>query len=119
HLEPFPQYGSNAVSMTTSGAHSDYNALILQVRKRATTSSWWGGNFNYTYSRLNDNQIGQGNYYSTAPGIQDNFNYIPGSANFNPDVDYGVSLLDQPHKVSMSPNFQLPFGVGRAHLNKG
>lgn len=118
-LEPFPQYGSNAVSMTTSGAHSDYNALILQVRKRATSSSWWGGSFNYTYSRLNDNQIGQGNYYSTAPGIQDNFNYIPGAPNFNPDVDYGLSLLDQPHKVSMSPNVQLPFGVGRKYVNKG
>jgi trimeric autotransporter adhesin len=118
-LEPFPQYGSNAINMTTSGAHSDYNALILQVRKRATASSWWGGSFNYTYSRLNDNQIGQGNYYSSAPGVQDNFSYIPGSPQFNPDVDYGISLLDQPHKVSMSPNFQLPFGVGRAHLNKG
>jgi trimeric autotransporter adhesin len=118
-LEPFPQYGSNAVSMTTSGAHSDYNAFILQFHKRAGASGWWGGSFNYTYSRLNDNQIGQGNYYSTAPGILDNYNYIPGSKNYNPDVDYGLSLLDQPHKVSMSPNFQLPFGRGRPHMNKG
>jgi hypothetical protein len=118
-LEPFPQYGSNTVSMTTSGAHSDYNALILQVRKRAGNSGWWGGSFNYTYSRLRDNQIGQGNYYSTAPGILDNWSYIPGSPTFNPDVDYGLSLLNQPHKVSMSPNFQLPFGVGRKHMNKG
>jgi hypothetical protein len=91
-LEPFPQYGSNAVSMTSSGAHSDYNALILQFHKRAGSSGWWGGNFNYTYSRLNDNQIGQANYYSSAPGILDNYNFIPGSKNFNPDVDYGLSL---------------------------
>ena len=118
-LEPFPQYGSNAVNVTASGAHSNYNALIVQVRKRAGASGFWGGSFNYTYSRLNDNQIGQGNYYSSAPGIQNNWNYIEGSTDFNPDVDYGLSLLDQPHKVSMSPNFQLPFGAGRAHLNKG
>jgi hypothetical protein len=118
-LEPFPQYGSNAVSMTSSGAHSDYNALILQFHKRAGSSGWWGGNFNYTYSRLNDNQIGQANYYSSAPGILDNYNYIPGSKSYNPDLDYGLSLLDQPHKVVIAPNFQLPFGVGRAHLNKG
>src|SRR5207247_541783 len=105
-LEPFPQYGSNTVSMTTSGAHSDYNALIVQFHKRPGASGWWGGNFNYTYSRLNDNQIGQGNYYASAPGVLDNYSYIPGSSAFNPDTDFGISLLDQPHKVSMSPNFQ-------------
>ncbi len=118
-LEPFPQYGANSVSMTTSGAHSDYNAFILQVRKRTGAQGWWGGSFNYTYSRLRDNQIGQGNYYSTAPGIMNNYSYIPGSKDFNPDIDYGISLLNQPHKVVIAPNFQLPFGVGRAHLNKG
>src|SRR5206468_4024963 len=49
-LVPYPQYGLNAVSMTTAGAHSLYNAAVLQVRKRVT--GWWGGNFSYTYSRL-------------------------------------------------------------------
>jgi hypothetical protein len=116
-LEPYPQYGANPVSEISSGAHSMYHAAILQLRKRVT--SWWGGNFNYTYSRLNDNQIGQTNYYSAAPGILDNYNYIPGSPNYNPDVDYGLSLLDQPHKLVLAPIVQLPFGVGRAFVNKG
>ena len=115
-LEPFPQYGANSVSVTTSGAHSMYHALILQLRKRPT--GWWGGNFNYTYSRLNDNQVGASNYYSSAPGIQDNWNYIPGSPTYNPDIDYGLSLLDQPHKLVISPIIQLPFGKGKAHLNQ-
>lgn len=114
-LEPYPQYGSNNVNMTTSGAHSIYHAAIFQIRKRAT--GLWGGSFNYTYSRLNDNQVGQGNYYSSAPGILDNYSYIPGSAAYNPDIDYGLSLLNQPHKITMAPVLQLPFGVGKAHLN--
>jgi hypothetical protein len=114
-LEPYPQYGSNSLNITTSGAHSQYHAAIFQIRKRAT--GIWGGNFSYTYSRLNDNQVGQGNYYSTAPGILDNYNYIASSASYNPDIDYGLSLLDQPHKVTIAPILQLPFGKGKAHLN--
>ncbi len=116
-LAPFPQYGTGAVNMTAYGARSLYQAAVVQVRKRVST--WWGGNFNYTYSRLQDNQIGQTNYYTQAPMIQNNWNYIEGSPYYNADVDYGLSLLDQPHKISMSPIVQLPFGKGRAHLNRG
>jgi trimeric autotransporter adhesin len=116
-LAPYPQYGTGRIDMTTNGGRSMYHAAVVQVRKRVST--WWGGNFNYTYSRLKDNQIGQTNYYAQAPGIQDNWNYIPGSPAFNPDVDFGISLLDQTHKLSLSPILQLPFGKGRTHLNRG
>ena len=123
-LVPFPQYGLNPVSVTIPGARSQYHALVLQLRKRVSASSWWGGNFNYTYSRLDDNQMGQygsGNYFafSAAPGIVDNYNYLPGSPNYNPDVDYGSSLSDMPHKVVVAPIVQLPFGTGRPYLNGG
>jgi hypothetical protein len=116
-LVPYPQYGLNNVNMTTSGASSQYHALILQLRKRV--AGWWGGNFNYTYSRLRDNQIGSSNYYSSAPGIVDNYNYIPGSSIYNPTIDYGLSLLDQPHKVVLAPIVRLPFGKDRKFLNNG
>ena len=73
---------------------------------------------------MNDNQIGQfgsGNYlaFAAAPGIIDSYNYIPGSPNYNPDVDYGASLNDMPHKIVIAPIVQLPFGPGRPHLNTG
>ncbi len=123
-LVPFPQYGLNAVNVTIPGARTEYHALVLQLRKRVSGASWWGGNFNYTYSRLDDNQMGQqgsGNYFafSAAPGIVDNYNYLPGSAKFNPDVDYGLSLSDMPHKLVVAPILQLPFGVGRPYLSNG
>jgi hypothetical protein len=123
-LVPFPQYGLNPVNVTIPGARTDYHAFVLQLRKRVSGSSWWGGNFNYTYSRLNDDQMGQqgsGNYFafSAAPGIVDNYNYLPGSAKYNPDVDYGLSLSDMPHKLVIAPILQLPFGVGRAYLSNG
>jgi trimeric autotransporter adhesin len=121
-LVPYPQYGLNAVSMTVPGAHSLYNAAVLQLRKRVT--GVWGGNFSYTYSQLKDNQIGQfgsGNYlaFAAAPNIVDNYNYIPGSPNYDPDVDYGLGLNDMPHKLVIAPIIQLPFGRGRPYANTG
>jgi hypothetical protein len=93
--------------LQSTGAHSQYHAGIFQLRKRV--SGWWGGNFSYTYSRLKDNQFGEGNYYSSAPGVQNNYTVIPGSDYYNPDLEYGRSLLDSPHKIVISPILQLSF----------
>jgi hypothetical protein len=114
-LVPYPQYGLNSVSMTMGDGRSQYHAMVVQVRRRIT--SGWGGNFSYTLSELRDNLIGQGNYFSSAPGIVDNYNYIPGSPIYDPDVDYGLSLLDMKHKFVLSPIVQLPFGEGRRYLS--
>ena len=112
-LRPFPQFGNVNMSQST-GAHSQYHAAILQMRKRVT--GLWGGNVSYTYSRLTDNQFGQGNYYASAPDVQNNYTVIPGSAYFNPDLEYGRSLLDSPHKVVIAPTVMLPFGEGKKFL---
>ena len=98
----------------STGAHSQYNAGIFQIRKRVT--GVWGGNFSYTYSRLNDNQWGESNYYTSNPGIQNNYEVIPGSPYYNPDLEYGRSLLDSPHKIVIAPTFMLPFGEGHKFL---
>jgi len=115
-LRPFPQF-QDVNMMQSTGAHSMYHAAIVQLRKR--TNRTWGGNFSYTYSRLSDNQFGQGNYYTSAPGLQDNYTVIPGSSTYNPDQEYGRSLLDSPHKVVIAPTFNLPFGDGQKHLTSG
>ena len=107
-LRPFPQFGNVNMSQST-GAHSQYHAAILQLRKRVT--GIWGGSFSYTYSRLNDNQV-NGNYYTSGPGLQNNYLFVPGSAYYNPDAEYGRSLLDSPHKVVIAPTIMLPMGKG-------
>jgi hypothetical protein len=109
-LRPFPQFLNVNMSQVT-GAHSQYHAGIFQLRKRVT--GLWGGSFSYTYSRLSDNQFGASNYYSSAPGLQNNYTVVPGSAYYNPDQEYGRSLLDSPHKIVMAPTVMLPFGSGK------
>ena len=104
----------NVYMQQSTGAHSQYNAGIFQMRKRVT--GLWGGTFSYTYSRLNDNQFGESNYYSSAPGLQNNYTVIPGSPYYNPDQEYGRSLLDSPHKVVIAPTLMLPFGEGKKFM---
>ncbi|MGQ0732392.1 MAG: carboxypeptidase regulatory-like domain-containing protein [Acidobacteriota bacterium] len=112
-LRPFPQFGDINMIYSTL-ARSQYHAGVIQINKRAT--GWWGGRISYTYSRLHDNQFGQGNYYSNAPGILDNNTAIPWSEYFNPDAEYGRSRLDSPHKLVASPIVRLPFGAGQRWL---
>jgi len=104
-LRPFPQFG-NVYMMQATGAHSMYHAAIVQLRKRATGR--WGGNIGYTYSRLNDNQFAESNYYSANAGLQNNYQVVPGSAYYDPDREYGRSLLDSPHKLVIAPTLNVP-----------
>jgi hypothetical protein len=113
-LRPYPQFG-NVMMLQSTGARSQYHAGIIQLRKRAT--GFWGGNFSYTYSRLTDNQFGESNYYTSAPGLQNNYTVVPDSPYYNPDQEYGRSLLDSPHKVVISPMFNLPEVNDNAWLN--
>lgn len=112
-LRPYPQFG-DVLMMQSTGAHSQYHAGIFQIRKRST--GIWGGNFSYTYSRLKDNQFGEGNYYTSAPGLQNNYTVVPDSPYYNPDQEYGLSLLDSPHKIVVAPTLNLPFGEGQKYL---
>jgi hypothetical protein len=114
-LRPFPQFETVNMAETNHGK-SQYHAGVIQVRKRMT---WWSGSFAYTYSRLWDNQFGQGNYYTSAPGLLNNYTFDEASEYFNPDAEYSRSLLDSPHKFSMTPSINLPFGEGRRFLNGG
>jgi hypothetical protein len=92
--------------MQSTGAHSMYHAAIVQLRKRVT--GLWGGQVSYTFSRLTDNQFGESNYYSSNPSLQNNYVVIPGSPYYNPDAEYGRSLLDSPHKLVVAPTLNGP-----------
>jgi hypothetical protein len=107
-LRPFPQFG-NIYQRQTTGASNQYHAAIFKFEKRVNNG--WGGRINYTYSRLNDDQFAEGNFFSRSDGdAQDAFNL---------DAEYDRSILDVPHKIVMSPIVELPFGEGKKWMTTG
>jgi hypothetical protein len=44
---------------------------------------------------------------------------IPGSSYYDPDLEYGRSLLDSPHKIVIAPTLNLPFGQGHKWAQSG
>jgi hypothetical protein len=108
-LRPFPQFGNVFMMQSTLGK-SRYHAGVIKVTKRITRG--WGGTFNYTYSRLKDNQFGQDNFFSRRP------RGVPLSS-YDLDAEYGYSIIDVPHRLVLAPIVQLPFGEGRRWLNQG
>jgi hypothetical protein len=92
----------------TSGKNQ-YHAAIFKLEKRM--SNGWGGRVNYTYSQLKDNQFGETNSYSGTRAEAQNI--------YDLEAEYGVSLLDVPHKLVLSPIFQLPFGEGKRWASSG
>jgi hypothetical protein len=119
-LRPYPQFGNILARMVLEGK-SRYNAAIVEWTKRVTNG--WGGRVSYTYSVLKDNLIGEGNFYgpytTTGPGTLNSHQYVAGSPYYNPDADYGYSLVDVPHRVIIAPIAELPFGQGKRWANNG
>ena len=126
-LRPFPQYGQINARQVTEGL-SRYHAAVFELTKRM--SNGFGGRFSYTYSQLKDNQVGEGNFYvAVSPALpMNNYNYIPSmpacaagqeftTACYDPLSEYGLSMLDVPHRVLLAPIVQLPFGAGKRWAN--
>ncbi len=110
-LRPFPQFLDVLMTQVTA-ARSRYNAAVLQLNKRPG-DDWWGGQFSYTWSRLDDNQFGQSNFYAPNSAAGRILN------NYNPEAEYGRSLLDSPLKVVLAPIVRPPFGRGQRFINRG
>ena len=107
-LRPFPQFGDILMRQNTSG-RSQYHAAVFKQEKRVT--SGWGGRFNYTYSRLMDNQFGETNFQQ--PNTPEALNA------YDLDAEYSLGLLDVPHKLTLSPMVELPFGEGKRWATRG
>jgi hypothetical protein len=122
-LRPFPQF-ANINDRQVSEGLNRYNAVVIEWSKRVTHG--WGGRMSYTYSNLQDNQVGETNFYSSnSAGLPlNNYNYIasapacqPGqqltTACYDPRAEYTTSLIDVPHRFIFAPIVELPFGTGR------
>ncbi len=107
-LRPFPQFG-NVLMRQNTGGKNQYHAAIFKFEKRM--SQGWGGRVNYTWSRMKDNQFGETNAYSRNNTNMQNA--------YDLDAEYGLGYLDVPHKLVLSPMFELPFGAGKRWANSG
>lgn len=107
-LRPFPQFANILMRQKTAG-RNQYHAGILKFEKRVTRG--WGGRINYTFSRLMDNQFGESNFFSR--------NSTEAQDAYNLDAEYSIGLLDVPHKLTISPIVELPFGEGKRWATSG
>lgn len=107
-LRPFPQFGDILMHQSTLG-RSQYHALVLKAERRSHNG--WGGRLAYTFSRLRDNQFGETNFMqpNTAEALDV----------YNLDAEYSLGLLDVPHKLTIAPTVELPFGPGKRWARSG
>jgi len=107
-LRPFPQF-TTVGARRVSAARARYNSFVAKVERRI--SGGWGARANYTWSRIEDNQFGESNTFSSR-------NAAPLDAN-NLDAEFGRSLLDAPHRGNVSATYELPFGRAKRWLTQG
>jgi hypothetical protein len=107
-LRPFPQF-DNVLMHRVNQARARYSALVTRWTKRMSNS--YSLDVNYTFSRLEDNQFGENNTFSSRQG-----NALD---NYDLDAEFGVSLLDVAHRLNVNASFQLPFGEDRKWLTSG
>lgn len=107
-LRPYPQF-DNILMHRVNQARARYNAVVTRWTKRM--SNGYSLDINHTFSRLEDNQFGESNSFSSRQG----------SALDNYDLgrEFGVSLLDVAHRLNVNASFELPFGEGRKWLSGG
>ncbi|MBS1824817.1 MAG: TonB-dependent receptor [Acidobacteria bacterium] len=105
-LRPFPQFTGASASQAPVG-HSTYHAMQMRVERRFADGL--ALLFAYTHSKLIDN-VGD-------------FGTFLGPAGFNNNncfaCDRSLSYYDIPDVVRLSLRYELPFGVGKPHVNKG
>lgn len=110
---PYPYFASVMLSGAPIG-RSDYHAFNLRVQKRF--SRGYGFLVNYTLSRLKDNTGGP----NASGGQLGNANAGTGFREMQ-SVDelpaFGLSPLDETHRLVASFNAELPFGRGRKFLS--
>ncbi len=107
---PFPQF--SAVNVQPSASQSNYESLILNARKRY--SKGFSLTMGYTWSKNLDSVFAQGSALNVgAQGGPQNVYNINGRGG-----EYSTAINDVPHRFTFGGSYDLPFGRGRAFLNK-
>lgn len=104
---PFPDFGGTAY--TNYAGMSSYNSLQAKLQKRMAN----GLNFLATYTWAHSLDDAPTPLGSTGDGGYRNSNLIPIR------YDYSNSAWDTRQRFTFNGYYDLPFGRGRAHLNRG
>lgn len=107
-----PNPATGVVDFFTNEAYYNYNSLQIEVRRRFSQGLYFQAN--YTFSKNLTNAIGSAN----SP--------LDGQSQFEPfldinnrELDKQRADIDQTHVFNFNGIYQLPFGKGRAFLNRG
>jgi len=102
---PYPQY--TGITYQSMGGWSDYHSLQISLKKNMSHGLWLQTSYTYGHALDTNTQNGWA-------GAESNFQ-IAG----RPDLSYGNAIVDERHIFNGSFVYQLPFGTGKALLNKG
>jgi hypothetical protein len=108
-LRPYPQF-LNLLAHQVSEGKSRYHSVVARFERRIRNG--WGARINYTWSRAKDNLVGETNFFSNRAAA----NSYPLN-NYDLGPEFGLSLLDAPHRFNVSAFYELPFGKGKARLS--
>jgi hypothetical protein len=98
-MRPYPQF--DTVQVTRSNvSRSVYNAVTAHAERRV--SGRWGVRADYTWSRTNDSQFSESNFFAGGSSILNNYDVAH---------EYGLSVLDTPHRVILTTTLELPHGL--------
>ena len=101
-MRPFPNYAN--VGYFCECQSTNYNALLVQAEKRYAKGFLMRAAF--TWSKFIDEQ-------------DDNFSGLYPQDEYNRKAERGISLANIPTRLVISSIYDLPFGPGRAHAQKG
>ena len=103
-LRPYPQY-LNIIDLSDPNGNSTYNALQVKLVKRLSHGLTILGAYTWSKS-LTDGNIAAGG----GPSGQDFYNRR---------LEKSLSTFDQPQLCNISYTYELPFGYGKALVNRG
>jgi hypothetical protein len=102
---PYPQY--TGITLQAMGGWSDYNSLQMSLKKRMSHGLLLQTSYTYGHALDTNTQNGWN-------GPESDFQIA-----LNPRLSYGNSQIDLRHTFSGSFIYELPFGTGKALLNRG
>jgi Carboxypeptidase regulatory-like domain len=112
-LRPYPQF-EGITAETNSYGNSIYHSLQAKLERRFAHG--FGMLVSYTFSKLIDDVLAS-DTYEGFPGETFSAGYIQDA--YNRRADRAVASFDTPNYLAINGNWELPFGKGKAFLDRG